>query len=101
VTLCFAKTPASRRLCRALLVPSMNVRSIRSRSRGVNLRSSRRSGSIRSDLMTWDCLVGAGYPSSIERERRPRHVQFSTVSPLTRPNSAVLFVTSLSPRLRA
>ena len=47
------------------------------------------------------CLAGAGYSSSIERERRRGRVQFSTVSPLTRANSAVLLVTSLSPRLRA
>ena len=53
-----------------------------------------------SDVLANVRLAGAGYSSSIERERRRGRVQFSTVSPLTRPNSAVLFVTSLSPRLR-
>lgn len=42
-----------------------------------------------------------GYSSALERERRTRSVQFSSVSPFTRLNSAVLFVTSLRPRLRA
>ena len=46
-------------------------------------------------------LAGAGYSSSVERERRTGSAQFSIVSPFMRPNSAVLFVTSLSPRLRA
>lgn len=45
--------------------------------------------------------LGGGYLSSLEREGRPGSVQFSSVSPFTRPNSAVLLVTSLSPRLRA
>ena len=58
----------------------------------------------RRDLLRRHCagtvFVGASYWSSLERERRTASVQFSSVSPFTRPNSAVLFVTSLSPRLR-
>ena len=47
-------------------------------------------------------VLTGGYLSSVERTRRTgRVVQFSSVSPFTRPNSAMLFVTSLSPRLRA
>ena len=56
---------------------------------------------IRQGGIALDCLVGAGYSSSLERDRRTGSVQFSSVSPFTRPNSAVLFVTSLIPRLRA
>lgn len=47
-------------------------------------------------------VLTRGYLSSVARGRRTeRVVQFSSVRPLTRLNSATLFVTSLSPRLRA
>lgn len=41
------------------------------------------------------------YSSSLERVRRIGSVQFSSVSPFTRPNSAMLFVTRRSPSARA
>jgi hypothetical protein len=44
-------------------------------------------------------VLTGGYLSSVARTRRTgRVVQFSSVRPLTRLNSAMLFVTSLSPR---
>jgi len=87
---------------RSSISASMDVRSmIRSRSREVNVKSSRCSGLIRFGGIIRDWVVGAGYSLSLERERLTGAVQFSTVSPFTRPNSAVLFVTSLSARLRA
>jgi hypothetical protein len=48
-----------------------------------------------------DCRTAARYSSPLERVRRTGSVQFSSVSPFTRPNSAVLFVTSRSPSVRA
>src|SRR2546425_2357861 len=48
---------------------SMNVRSMsRSRSWRVNLKSSRCSGLIRFGGIARDCLVGASYSSSLERD---------------------------------
>jgi hypothetical protein len=55
---------------------------------------------LRFGCIAKDHLIGAGY-SSLARGRRTGSVQFSSVRPFTRPNSAVFFVTSLSPRLRA
>ena len=46
-------------------------------------------------------LLCGGYLSPFERLRETGTAQFSRVSPFTRLNSATLFVTSLSPRLRA
>jgi hypothetical protein len=45
--------------------------------------------------------VAARYSSPLERGRRTGSVQFSSVSPFTRANSALLFVTSRSPSVRA
>lgn len=45
-------------------------------------------------------ILTSGYGSSVGRVRRTgRVVQFSSARPCTRLNSAMLFVTSLSPRL--
>jgi len=63
--------------------------------------SSRCSGLIRFGRTVWTCPFAVSYSSSLERERRTASVPFSSVRPFTRPNSAVLFVTSRSPRVRA
>ena len=78
-----------------------HVRSmIRSRSLGVRLNSIRWSGAIRFRRMFVIGRTAARY-LPLERVRRTDSVQFSSESPFTRPNSAVLFVTSRSPSVRA
>ena len=73
------------------------ARSVRSTAR----RSSTRPSGAEPPGKSHDGRRPFGYLSSVERERRPGSVQFSIASPFTRPNSAVLFVTSTRPRLRA